>query len=228
MGFYKLTLEFTNLGARVSVVLLNATFNNISVILLQVFFQSKSFIAWEKQLLVYPVETTKQRLGDLCHHLKRWGYNDKVIESGFSKVSEIDRNDLLEYKEKKINKPVPLVLTYHPSIEKISGIVRHHWKEIQKSETMTKLFPEPPIVAFQRPKSIKDILVIAAYLDLHRRSASVNHVMTSVASAVSNCNMHKCSIARRQERSTRSFAMSIAKRLMWFTSLTVTSAGRNT
>ena len=39
------------------------------------------------------------------------------------------------------------------------------------------------------------------YLDLHRRSASVNHVVTSVASAVSNCNTHKCSIARRQERS---------------------------
>ena len=55
------------------------------------------------------------------------------------------------------------------------------------------------------------------YLDLHRRSASVNHVVTSVASAVSNCNTHKCSIARRQERS-----------ILWFTSLTVTSAGRNT
>jgi hypothetical protein len=39
------------------------------------------------------------------------GYNDKVIESGFSKASEINRNDLLEYKEKKINKRVPLVLT---------------------------------------------------------------------------------------------------------------------
>jgi hypothetical protein len=63
--------------------------------------------------------------------LKRRGYNDKVIESGFSKASEINRNDLLEYKEKKINKQVPLVLTYHPSLEKISGIVRHHWKEIQ-------------------------------------------------------------------------------------------------
>jgi hypothetical protein len=35
--------------------------------------------------------------------LKRWGYNDKVIESGFSKASEINRNDL-EYKEKKIKK----------------------------------------------------------------------------------------------------------------------------
>jgi hypothetical protein len=48
------------------------------------------------------------------------------------------------------------------------------------------------------------------------------------SSAVSNCNVHKCSIARRQERSIRSFAMSIAKQLMWFTSLTVTSADRNT
>jgi hypothetical protein len=43
--------------------------------------------------------------------LKRQGYNDKVTESGFSKASAINRNDLLEYKEKKINKRVPLVLT---------------------------------------------------------------------------------------------------------------------
>ena len=108
------------------------------------------------------VETTKQRLEDLRHHLKRRGYNDKVIESGFSKASEINRNDLLEYKEKKINKRVPLILTYHPSLEKISGIIRHHWKEIEKSETLAKLFPEPPVVAFRRPKSIKDTLVRAA------------------------------------------------------------------
>jgi cytochrome oxidase assembly protein ShyY1 len=44
--------------------------------------------------------------------------------------------------------------------------------------------------------------------------------VTSVTSADSNCNTHKFSIARRQERSIRSFAMSIAKHLMWFTSLT--------
>jgi hypothetical protein len=41
--------------------------------------------------------------------------SNKVIESGFSKASEINRNDLLEYKETKINKRVPLILTYHPS-----------------------------------------------------------------------------------------------------------------
>ena len=68
----------------------------------------------------------------------------------------------MEYKEKKINKRVPLVPTYHPSLEKISGIVRHHWKEIEKSETLAKLLPEPPVVEFRRPKSIKDTLVRAA------------------------------------------------------------------
>ena len=66
--------------------------------------------------------------------MKRREYNDKVIESGFSKASEINRNDLLEYKEKEINKQVPLVLTYHPSLENISGIVRHHWKENQRQK----------------------------------------------------------------------------------------------
>jgi hypothetical protein len=53
-----------------------------------------------------------------------------------------------------------LVPTYHPSLEKISGIVRHHWKEIEKCETLAKLFPEPPVVAFRRPKSIKDTLFV--------------------------------------------------------------------
>ena len=127
-----------------------------------------------------------------------------------------------------INKRVPLFLTYHPSLEKIAGIVRHHWKEIEKSETLAKLFPEPPVVAFRRPKSIRIHWSELRYVDLHRRSASVNHVVKSVASAVYNCNTHKCSIARQQERSIRYFAMSIAKHVMWFTSLPVTSAGRNT
>ena len=128
--------------------------------------------------------------------MKRRRYNDKVIESGVSKASEIDRNDLLEYKEKKINKRVPLVLAYHPSLEKISGIVRHHWKEIEKSETLANLFPEPPVVAFRQLKALRIHWLELRYLDLHRQSASVNHVVTSVASAVANCNTHKCSIAR--------------------------------
>jgi hypothetical protein len=59
--------------------------------------------------ICYTVETTKQRLGDLCHHLKRRGYNDKVIESGLSKASEINRNNLRSTKKKGSTKVVSTV-----------------------------------------------------------------------------------------------------------------------
>jgi hypothetical protein len=45
--------------------------------------------------------------------------------------------------------------------EKFSATVSHHWKEIEKSETLAKLFPEPPVVAFRRSKGIEDTLVRA-------------------------------------------------------------------
>jgi hypothetical protein len=68
---------------------------------------------------------------------------------GFQRPVKLTEITYWSTKKNKINKWIPLVLTYHPSLEKISGIVRHHWKEIQKSETLTKLFPEPPVVAFR-------------------------------------------------------------------------------
>jgi hypothetical protein len=42
---------------------------------------------------------------------------------------------------------VPLVLTYHSSLEKLSGIVRHHWKEIEKCETLTTFFPDQEVIS---------------------------------------------------------------------------------
>jgi hypothetical protein len=83
-------------------------------------------------------------LATLSPHGLHW----PTVDEGLDTAALINRNDLLEYKEKKINKRVPLVLTYHPSLEKISGIVRHHWKEIEKSETLAKLFPEPLVGHF--------------------------------------------------------------------------------
>ena len=70
-------------------------------------------------------------------------------------------HNFLEYKETKIKKWVPFVLVYRLSLKEIAGIVRHHWKDVEKSGTLAKLFPEPPVVAFRPPKSIKDTLVRA-------------------------------------------------------------------
>jgi len=63
---------------------------------------------------------------------------------------------------------VPFVITYHPALSNLSNIVREHWPTIQKHPELCQIFKEPPVLAFRKPKSLKDILVRA---DISPRSA---------------------------------------------------------
>ena len=105
--------------------------------------------------------TTKQRLGILRSNLKKRGYKNKVIKKGFERANQHQREELLQYKKKKVNNRVPFVLTFHPAFKNLSSIMREHWQSLQKHQTLSKIFPEPPVLAFRRPKSIKDRLVRA-------------------------------------------------------------------
>jgi hypothetical protein len=100
--------------------------------------------------------------------LKKRGYNNASINHCFNKASGIDRKDLIQYKEKKTNNKVSFVITYHPALSNLSNIVREHWTTIQKHPELCKIFKEPPVLAFRKPKSLKDILVGA---DISPRSA---------------------------------------------------------
>jgi hypothetical protein len=73
-----------------------------------------------------------------------------------------------EYKEKKINKRIPLVLTLSniiPSLfrENFGHRPFHHWKEIEKSETLAKLFPELRCFAID---IAKDLLLLSCWLTM--------------------------------------------------------------
>lgn len=106
-------------------------------------------------------EKASQRLGELRCHLKKRGYNNKSIQKGFEKAKSVPRKELLEYKVKKTNNRIPFVVTYHPALQNVSSTIREHWKEFEKHPELNKLFPEPPVMAFRRPKSLRDILVRA-------------------------------------------------------------------
>ena len=98
-------------------------------------------------------------LGELKCHLKKRGYNNASINHCYNKASGIDRKDLIQYKEKNANNRVPFVITYHPAFSNLSSIVREHWTTIQKHPELCKIFKETPVLAFRKPKSLKDILV---------------------------------------------------------------------
>ena len=89
------------------------------------------------------------------------GYNNACINHCFNKASGSDSKDLIQYTEKNTNHRVPFVITYHSTLSNLSNIVREHWTTIQKHPELCKIFKKPPVLAFRKPKSLKDILVRA-------------------------------------------------------------------
>ena len=52
-------------------------------------------------------------------------------------------------------------MTYHPELPKVKEIVNKHWSIIDSSERLKKVFPKKPVMAYRRPKSLRDLLVKA-------------------------------------------------------------------
>ena len=96
---------------------------------------------------------------ELKNHLKKRGYKETQVNDQLKKVDELNREDLLKYKQKKQNDRVPLVLTYTDALPNIHRIVHRHLNTLHKSQEMQEIFPQPPLVAFRRDKNLQDILV---------------------------------------------------------------------
>lgn len=92
------------------------------------------------------------------HFLKR-GFNNDSINAATKEVKEIPRDTLLEYKEKRKNSRIPFVLQYHPRMRGVSHVLKKHFSILTSSERLKKAFLEPPMVAFRRLPSLRDILV---------------------------------------------------------------------
>ena len=56
---------------------------------------------------------------------------------------------------------VPLVVTYHPSLPPLTTITQKHHSLLHLSDRLKKAFPTPPIIAFRRPRNLRDLLVRA-------------------------------------------------------------------
>ena len=113
-------------------------------------------------------EDYKTRREEIKTHLRKRGYNNSSTEVQLKKVDNLNREDLLQYKPKKENNRVPLVITFSKAPPNVHSILRKNLKILHQSERLKKIFPDPPIVAFKRDNNIKDILVHKKH-NLHRK-----------------------------------------------------------
>ena len=94
----------------------------------------------------------------LGHYRKR-GYPEQVLQDALKKSNEKNRADLLSPRVRKENKRPVLVLTYHPKLQGIQNTILRFWSIIENNHTLRESFPEKPLVAFRRNRTLKDDFV---------------------------------------------------------------------
>ena len=84
------------------------------------------------------------------------------METAVQQAATRQREDCLQPQEKeRDNTRTPLVVTDHPSLPLLRNITRQHQHLLQLSERMKKAVPTPPIIAYRRPKNLRDLLTRA-------------------------------------------------------------------
>ena len=111
------------------------------------------------------------RANELSKQPHSKGYIISSITNVISKANAAQRKELLKYKTKpsQIDR-IPFFFIYHPDMPKIHKILEQHWPKIESSSKLKRIFPEKPLVAYRRPKSLKDILVRAKLNSLPSQS----------------------------------------------------------
>ena len=91
-------------------------------------------------------ESLQMRITELERCLKARGYPSSIIKRQISKALEIPRSDALEPRATRSNNTdrIPLVITYHPSLPKLSQILNKHLRILHSSDKCKKAIPNIP------------------------------------------------------------------------------------
>ena len=101
--------------------------------------------------------TFKHRCAELREFFIAKGYKPVLVDRQIAR-GNIDRNVALEPRSQERDKRTPFVLDYHPAMANAGRILYKHFPVVTSSDRLRKAIP-PPLVAFRRPKNLKDMLV---------------------------------------------------------------------
>ena len=124
----------------------------------------KSFIKGETLCLLRTnsikekFESSKQ---DFKFRLLERGYPQKLVNNIQAEVAFSSRNNASKYKPKTSKNILPFVTTYNPGVPKLKEILMKNWCLISNNPNLARIFPNAPIVAYKKDKSLKDLLVRA-------------------------------------------------------------------
>ena len=88
------------------------------------------------------------------------GYKDKDILPHIKKASSYTQSQLLQNITPGKNKrPLPFIIPYNPDLTSLPHIFKQHWHFIENDPVLKQIWPEQPIIAYQRHRNLKEHFV---------------------------------------------------------------------
>lgn len=106
-------------------------------------------------------DALESRFKELKDFLMSRNYNAKIIDSATDRARLIPRREALKKVEKKPTNRTVFCLDFHPALPDINKMVLSGWRTMTKDPYLREVFEKPPMIAFRRPKSLRDLLVKA-------------------------------------------------------------------
>ena len=107
-------------------------------------------------------ENLSLRTEQLKYHLSRRGYSEQLLDSEINRAINTSTDSSSSRSNRRNSNRVPLVVTYHPNLPRLEKTIRRYHHILQDSDRLRQAFPSLPIIAFRRPRNLRDLLVRAA------------------------------------------------------------------
>lgn len=123
---------------------------------------TKDAISYSQALRIRRICTDSSDYEEHSQKLKKdlldRGHSKNTVMDGITKAKNLDRQQLLAYKEKKETGRIPMIVTYNRGLPSLKNIIDKTWNTLKINPSEGAKFSEKPLVCFRRNKNLRDLI----------------------------------------------------------------------
>ena len=114
----------------------------------------------------------------MCQFFDKRGYPVSVVQAGYHRAQQIDRQAALQTAEKENTDRIPFTLTFHPHNHTVKSIILKKFKLLQKRFRDWHYLFATPLISFKCGKNISNFLVRSSFQtnDFQMRSLTMQNL----------------------------------------------------
>ena len=99
-----------------------------------------------------------ESLKQLKSKFMKRGYPPYVVDNQFNKLKDLQRKDLLQYKDKNPTFKIHFSVTYNKTLPNIKETINNNWNLLKIDSKIANAFDEKPVISFKRNPNLRDLI----------------------------------------------------------------------